>query len=211
MAAISSIRSKAVSVPRIVSARSLVRRSVLVTSESLSTGWREQIRDGATEVVGELPRVLDGNGPVPLAGDIADVGLRQADGVRDGHLRDSRHRDRLRHAVGAWRGAQNRELLLGQYLEIGLHVPGPSPGSQRDATVAPGDIALVKADERPMRIRRSESSASRRACRNDSAAGTTGARHVTPPPWPLAAMPSTSASGQQQLGAVPPSSSASAW
>ena len=96
----------AVSVPRIVSARSLVRRSVLVTSGSLSTGWREQIRDGATEVVGELPRVLDGSGPVPLAGDIADVGLRQADGVRDGHVRDSRRRGRLRHAVGASRGAR---------------------------------------------------------------------------------------------------------
>ena len=131
--------------------------------------------------------------------------------VRDGHLRDSRHRDRLRHAVGAWRGAQNRELLLGQHIEIGLHVPGPSPGSQRDATVAPGDIATVKADERPMRIRRSESTASRRACRNDPAAGTTDARRVTPPPWPPAATPNTSASGQQPLGAVPPSSCASAW
>ena len=79
------------------------------------------------------------------------------------------------------------------------------------STVAPGDIAAVKTDERPMRIRRSESTASRRVCWNDPAAGTTGARRVTPVPWPLVAMPSTSASGQQPLGAVPPSSCASAW
>ena len=43
------------------------------------------------------------------------------------------------------------------------------------------------------------------------AAGTSGARRVTPAPWPLAAMPSTSACAPPRLGAVPPSSSASAW
>ena len=43
---------------------------------------------------------------LPLADDVADVGLRQAGGVRDGHLRDSRRRGRLRHAVGASRGAR---------------------------------------------------------------------------------------------------------
>ena len=57
------------------------------------------------------------------------------------------------------------------------------------STLAPGDIAAVKTDERPMRIRRSESTASRRVCWNDPAAGTTGARRVTPVPWPLVAMP----------------------
>ena len=57
------------------------------------------------------------NGPVPLTGDIADVGLRQAEGLCDGHLRDSSQRDRLRHTVDAWLHAKNRELLLDEHPE----------------------------------------------------------------------------------------------
>ena len=75
------------------------------------------ILDTATEVGGELPGVLDGNGAIPPAGDIADVGLRQAERLREGHLRHFRQRHGLRHAVGTRFRAKDRELLLGEHLE----------------------------------------------------------------------------------------------
>ena len=77
--------------------------------------------------------------------------------------------------------------------------------------MAAGDIAAVKVDETPdanpaTRVQRIPSSLQKRP-----GGGNNDARRVTPAPWTLAAMPSTSASGQQPLGAVPPSSCASAW
>ena len=63
------------------------------------------------------PGVLDGNGAITPAGDIADVGLRQAARLRDGHLRHSCQGHGLRHAVGTRFRAKEHELLLGEYLE----------------------------------------------------------------------------------------------
>ena len=114
MAATSAIRSKAVPVPEIVPARSLRRRCDPLIPR-LSVGWWEEILNAATEVVSELSRLLDGNGPVPLAGNVADVGLRDPEGLRDTHLRDARQRDRFRHAVRPRRRPKNRELLLGEH------------------------------------------------------------------------------------------------
>ena len=79
-----------------------------------SAGSREQILDTATEVGGELPCILHRNRPVALAGDIANVGLRQPEGLREVHLRDAGQRHRSCHAIGTRLQAEHRELLLGE-------------------------------------------------------------------------------------------------
>ena len=162
--------------------------------------------------VGELPRVLGGGGPVPLAGDVADVRLRQADGVRDGHLRDSRHRDRLATGLVLLARSQKRELLLGQHLEssytfriVPWFATGCHGGSPRHR---PGQGRRGSDANSAIRVQRIPSSLQKRLGGGNNRCTS---RHVTPPPWPHAAMPSTSASGHQPLGAVPRSLFASAW
>ena len=92
----------------------------VTVAASTLIGWREQILDATAEVPRELPRAFDGDCPIPLPNDVADVWLRQAKSLRQRHLGDSSQRHRLRYTVGARRRTQNRELLLGEHHKLTL-------------------------------------------------------------------------------------------
>ena len=85
----------------------------------------EQVLDAAAEVPRELPRARDRDRPVPLARDVADVGLRQLDLERERCLCDSGERHRAGHAIGAGLCPEDCELLRGQHVG-GVMSAGPS-------------------------------------------------------------------------------------
>ena len=105
------------------------------------------------------PRVLDGDGPVPLAGHVADC--RAAPGPKalttvtcvtpaaDRLGRRCRRRDRFRHAVGAWLRAKNGDCTPWLRLVLDrmpVRLSGPKSWRSRLRTVI--DIKLPTAPSR---------------------------------------------------------------
>ena len=113
--------------------------------------------------------------PKRLGAAVGVAAPARGDSCRQSQRRSRRRvvADRDRHArsrnPSAWCTSRGAAARSASRIEVFVW----SPGSQRDATLAPGDIAAVKTKSDTNSAIRV---ASRRACWNDPAAGTTGAR-----------------------------------